>query len=66
MDGFQDRRHILADSLSYLSHEGLYAFLPKKERTFQGFCDACFTGRYPIPPDDTPSRQLHLFEARDR
>jgi hypothetical protein len=32
-----------------------------------GFCDACFTGRYPVPPgDETHIRQLHLFDARDR
>jgi hypothetical protein len=32
-----------------------------------GFCDACFTGNYPVAlVDDTKVRQLHLFEARDR
>ena len=32
-----------------------------------GFCDACFTGRYPVPlAEDMRARQLHLFEARDR
>ena len=33
----------------------------------EGFCDACFTGRYPIPPpEEPPARQLQLFEALDR
>jgi hypothetical protein len=33
----------------------------------QGFCDACFTGNYPVALSDDPKvRQLHLFEARDR
>jgi len=33
----------------------------------QGFCDACFTGEYPVALSDDPKiRQLHLFEARDR
>ncbi|MBI4337492.1 MAG: amidophosphoribosyltransferase [Chloroflexi bacterium] len=34
-----------ADSLGYLSIEGLYRALRKPRN---GFCDACFTGRYPI------------------
>jgi amidophosphoribosyltransferase len=58
------REYLGADSLAYLSQEGLYAFTPGDG---QGFCDACFTGRYPVPlGDEQPSRQLHLFEARDR
>src|SRR5581483_8025127 len=53
-----------ADSLAYLSLGGLYGFAGGAGA---GFCDACFTGRYPVPPgDDVPVRQLHLFEARDR
>jgi amidophosphoribosyltransferase len=54
-----------ADTLAYLSQEGMYAFL---ETDGDGFCDACFTGRYPVPLVDleTNVRQLHLFEARDR
>jgi glutamine phosphoribosylpyrophosphate amidotransferase len=31
------------------------------------FCDACFTGNYPVAlGDEARTRQLHLFEARDR
>jgi amidophosphoribosyltransferase len=57
------RRYITADSLSYLSTEGMYAFLGG---TQTGFCDACFTGRYPVPFEDTGTpRQLVLFEAQD-
>jgi len=53
-----------ADSLAYLSEAGMYAF---SGNGGAGFCDACFTGRYPIPPAaDAPVRQLHLFEARER
>jgi amidophosphoribosyltransferase len=58
------RAYLGADSLAYLSEEGMYAFTRGQR---EGFCDACFTGRYPIPPgDDARSRQLHLFEARER
>jgi len=57
------REYLGADSLAYLSVAGMYAFT--RERAT--FCDACFTGRYPVPPAEaTPVRQLHLFEARDR
>jgi amidophosphoribosyltransferase len=57
------RNYLGADSLAYLSVDGMYAFTGKRA----SFCDACFTGNYPIPPgEDTPIRQLHLFEARDR
>src|SRR5438445_3847117 len=57
------REYLGADSLAYLSVPGLYAFTAKRA----SFCDACFTGNYPIPPgEETPVRQLHLFEARER
>src|SRR5437867_3394878 len=59
----QIREYLGADTLAHLSVDGVYAFTAKRA----SFCDACFTGNYPIPPgEDTPVRQLHLFEARDR
>ena len=58
------RKYMGADSLAYLSHAGLFAFTGGRA---DGFCDACFTGRYPVPlGDETRARQLHLFEARER
>jgi amidophosphoribosyltransferase len=58
------REYLGGDSLAYLSEAGMYAFTGGKGN---GFCDACFTGNYPIPPgEDAKTRQLHLFEARDR
>jgi amidophosphoribosyltransferase len=57
------RRFIEADSLAYLSREGMYSFL-KGQGQGQGFCDACFTANYPIHfEDEGHTRQLHLFEA---
>ena len=35
-----------ADSLGYLSVEGLLRVAGKDDG---GFCDACFTGNYPVP-----------------
>ena len=50
-----------ADSLSYLSKEGMYVFLDGSKNDF---CDACFTGNYPLHVDDEgKTQQLHLFEA---
>jgi amidophosphoribosyltransferase len=58
------REYLEADSLAYLSIAGMYGF-SRGDGT--GFCDACFTGNYPVPlADEAKVRQLHLFEARDR
>ncbi|MBI2370730.1 MAG: amidophosphoribosyltransferase [Deltaproteobacteria bacterium] len=51
------RKYILADSLGYLSVEGLR----RAVRAARGeFCDACFTGNYPVKFPG-PSSQLPLF-----
>jgi amidophosphoribosyltransferase len=58
------RRFIGADSLAYLSTEGMYAVFNGDHR---GFCDACFSGKYPVHfEDEGHTRQLHLFEALSR
>jgi amidophosphoribosyltransferase len=59
----QIRRYITADSLGYLSWDGLYSFNGESR---EGFCDACFTGNYPveIPRGNGPA-QLHLFLANE-
>lgn len=43
------RQFIGADSLAYLSHDGLYWF--EKMNRGEWYCDACFTGNYPTPVD---------------
>lgn len=58
------RAFLGADSLAYLSLEGLFAFAGGRGT---GFCAACFTGEYPVAlAEDGPPRQLHLFEASER
>jgi len=49
-----------ADSLGYLSLEGLRRV---SESLKHGFCDACFSGEYPVPIDEeeAPTPQLSLF-----
>jgi amidophosphoribosyltransferase len=59
------RRYLTADTLAYLSEAGMYDFVAGRR---EGFCDACFTGAYPLALIDmeAKTRQLHLFEARER
>ncbi len=62
------RRFITADSLGYLSWDGLYSFNGEGHPA-TGFCDACFSGNYPVEvPDRRRERQLRLplFETADR
>ena len=57
------RQAIGADTLSYLSDEGLYAFEDQPENK-STYCDACFTNRYPVAVDESAeTRQLGLFDA---
>ena len=62
-------RFIGVDSLAFLSIDGLYRAMgePRRDRLAPHFCDACFTGDYPIPPTDADdgkvSVQLSLLAA---
>jgi amidophosphoribosyltransferase len=58
-----------ADSLAFISIDGLYRALGHAGRDAQKpyYCDACFTGEYPIAlPDmaENDSRQLSLLTER--
>jgi amidophosphoribosyltransferase len=58
------RRFVEADTLAYLSNDGMYAYFKGEKK---GFCDACFTGNYPVHfEDEGHTRQLHLFDAMNR
>jgi amidophosphoribosyltransferase len=61
------RRYVGADSLGYLSAEGMLSVVQNEVHSTDpgmdrvGFCDACFTGNYPVPFDDSvPHRHLRL------
>jgi amidophosphoribosyltransferase len=59
-------KFIGVDSLAFLSIDGLYRAmgLPGRDPANPGFCDACFTGDYPISLDDVvgvEDRQLSLL-----
>ena len=44
----QIREHIDADSLAFLSLEGMMRAVGRKDGSGDGYCNACFTGQYPI------------------
>ncbi len=55
-------RYITADTLCYLSLDGLHAALQQFGDHKIDFCDACFSGKYPIKfPRQKDSNQLGLF-----
>jgi amidophosphoribosyltransferase len=51
------RRYLRADSLAYLSLEGMLRAVGRED----GFCLACFTGRYPVSLQPGELMQLALF-----
>lgn len=59
----QLREYVFADTLAYLSEKGLYSFCGENR---DGFCDACFTGRYPVEAAaHNERRQMKLFHAAE-
>jgi len=56
--------HLGADSLAYLSHEGLVRAVGDPEG--RRHCTACFTGRYPVAVSHTEDWQLALFDDSER
>jgi amidophosphoribosyltransferase len=63
LEGMRD--FINADSLAFVSMDGLYRAVGEAKRSAGApqYCDACFSGAYPIAPSDAeqPSRQLSLL-----
>ena len=50
------------DSLAFLSIDGLYRAMGEAGRAPRAprFCDACFTGDYPIPPIDAEDGKISI------
>jgi amidophosphoribosyltransferase len=63
LEGMRD--FIKADSLAFISINGLYRAVgeAKRNSAVPQFCDACFSGNYPIQPADATEsrRQLSLL-----
>ena len=55
----ETRRRIEADSLGYLSHEGLLQSVG--DPLGQRHCTACFSGRYPVAVVHPDEQQMPLF-----
>lgn len=55
------RKYVTADSLGYLSLEGMLATAPGDS---QHYCTACFTDNYPISLTKAEEMQLGLFEPK--
>jgi amidophosphoribosyltransferase len=53
-------KYITADSLAYLSLDGMLRAAPGRP---DQYCNACFTEKYPIPFTRAEEMQLGLFEA---
>jgi amidophosphoribosyltransferase len=50
------QNHLEADSLGYLSKEGMLEAVPKNKC---GYCTACFDGLYPVPLQEMCSKSQH-------
>nr|HRC85559.1 DUF1549 domain-containing protein [Thermoanaerobaculia bacterium] len=55
------RQFIGADSLAYLSLEGLLGCASGERKSY---CTACWTGEYRVPVDSGEARQVELFPIR--
>ncbi len=58
LDGI--RKYLKADSLHYLSLDGMVKATGQPK---ESFCMACYDGRYPVPYD--PTLDKHIIERRD-
>jgi amidophosphoribosyltransferase len=50
------KKFLEVDSLEYLSIDGLLKSVPQEKG---GYCTACFTGQYPIPPEEVMRKYAH-------
>ena len=48
------RERVGADSLEFLSLEGMMRAVGNDDGAETGYCNACFTGRYPLEVDEAP------------
>lgn len=55
------RSYVTADSLAYLSMEGMLEAVPHKTNRY---CSACFSGNYPIPFTQEEMVQIGLFDHK--
>jgi amidophosphoribosyltransferase len=60
------RAHLHADSLRFISLDGLYRAVGEargRDPHAPQYCDACFSGEYPVEPADQMDRGFRLKAA---
>ena len=57
------REYVEADSVAYLSLEGLLSAVGNERTTY---CSSCYTGRYPVPIPSDEARYLQLALKLDK
>jgi amidophosphoribosyltransferase len=57
------RDYLGVDSLAYLSVKGLMKAVQRANHGDLGYCNACFTGNYPVPVDEDMSKEQFDWEA---
>jgi amidophosphoribosyltransferase len=61
------RQHLSIDSLKFISLDGLYRAVGQAEgrnKECPQYCDACFSGQYPIAPSDMLNKGFELEAAQ--
>ena len=60
------RHHLGVDSLKFISLDGLYRAVGQengRDATAPAYCDACFSGEYPVPPSDMIAQGFRSNDA---
>lgn len=68
MSADEMREHLGVDSLKFISIDGLYRAVGETSGRDSGspqYCDACFTGDYPVKPSDMIDRGFEMKSAGD-
>ena len=54
----QIRKYLRADSLGYLSIEGMLKTAKEYSKNGVGYCAACFSGEYPVIPENSLNKLI--------
>lgn len=60
------REHLGVDSLKFISLDGLYRAVGEAEgrnKSCPQYCDACFSGEYPVKPSDMLEKGFEMKAA---
>ncbi len=68
MSAEEMREHLAVDSLKFISLDGLYRAVGEaagRDAACPAYCDACFSGEYPVAPSDMMERGFQLKDAAE-